>query len=164
MPAFVQTVRFAGFLWLMLGYLAIPAYAELYISEITRLDFATLEIPQHGAKRSLTVEPDGGYHGSGEVISGTPQRGEYYITDPFSRRNQTISINIQNIDGDSPFITLGKFRGIYNNRRLNFFPAWNLQNPGIQGKSLYLGATVEYTNRIQEGIYHPSYDIVIIYE
>lgn len=153
---------------LILVFLSVIPAAKaspLYISEVSRLDFAVLEIPSRGRRQHIEIPPDGrGYKGNGEVLSGMPQRGEYFITGPFTEHPQTISINIENVVTGSSELQLDKFKGIYDNRHIGNFPVWGLPSPGAGGKTLFLGARLEYTSNIAEGTYHPSYNIVIVYE
>ena len=142
------------------------AQASVYITEIDRLNFALLEIPSGGSKHRIIIPASGGaHHGNGVVLMGMPRRGEYFITSPFdSDARRTISIDIQNISTGSPALKLRKFKGIYGSRNIESFPAWGLSNPGKGGKTLYLGASLVYKSAVEERVYHPSFDIIIIYE
>lgn len=148
----------------LLGFLLhiTPLHAEIFISELDKLDFATLEIPT-GGQNQITIPADGsGYSGGGTVLIGTPKRGQYLITG--GRQQSTITIDVPNVVTGSPYIQLDRFRGQYGNRKINNFPVGNLQDPGPSGRILYLGARLRYNRNVIEGTYSPSFDIEVIYE
>lgn len=137
------------------------ANAELFISELSTLDFGTLEIPTQG-ERHITIPADGGaYRGDGAVLSGITRRGQYRVTG--DSENAAISLDITSTASPSG-LRLSNFEAIYDDRRLEGLPAWGLVNPGPAGKILYLGATLTYQANMVEDSPAPLFDITVIYE
>lgn len=137
------------------------AHADIVISEVSPLDFGTLVIPSIGEDH-VTVPADGAaYHGDGILLSGMPRRGQYLITGMQS--GSTISIDISSVAGANA-ATLGQFEAVYNGQGITHFPAWGLQDPGAEGKLLYVGATLTYSSAVMESSEAPGFDITVIYE
>ncbi|NDF13128.1 MAG: DUF4402 domain-containing protein [Proteobacteria bacterium] len=131
---------------------------SVIISEVQRMDFATLETSS--SPKDITVNYDGsGYTGSGVVLIGSPSRGGYQLVgDPTC----TVSLDIENISTGSANVTLDSFKGSYQNLTINSFPSSVLPAPGA-GSVLYLGAKMTYQN-VPEGPISPTFDLVVNYQ
>lgn len=138
-----------------------PARAEVIaIREVAGMNFAALQVPREGAHSILVYSDKDEYSGSGKVLFGTPNRGEYMIV---GDEETTATFDIQNIRTGSPYVKLEAFNGFYDGRKIESFPHSGIRL-SLKGKILYLGAKVTYTNNIIDGGLSPSFDVVVNYE
>ncbi len=139
-----------------------PAFATITITPVANMDFAMPEVPASPSS-NLILPADGGMvTGTGTIIDGIPHRGQVNL---FSTAGvSTISIDIQNISTGSGAVTLSNFTGIYDGIPISSFPQGALPLPSA-GKTLYLGATLTYTNAVTDGLtLNPTFDLIVIYE
>lgn len=139
-----------------------PAYATITITPVSDIDFAKPEVPSSPSSNLILPADGGNMTGTGTVIDGIPHRGQVNL---FSTGGtSTISVDIQNISTGSGAVTLTNFTGIYDGIPISSFPQGALPLPGT-GKTLYLGATLTYTNAVTDGLtLNPTFDLIVIYE
>lgn len=155
------------FLTTLLGHMLLMAHASyadsatVTISEITPLSFGVLEIPS--GTTSITINANGSApSGNANMISNTSSRAQFNVTG--NKRNQEVTLDIQNINTGSSALTLSKFKAIFGSQVINNFPISNVSSPESNGTTLYLGATLTFNQNLQARFYNMSYDLVINYE
>lgn len=107
-----------------------------------------------------TIHPDSTTEGSGTLLSGTPQAGNYTISCTANCSGSwTIDIDIQNVN-PAALKQFQSFTGDYDGTSIGAFPASGLDKPDPP-KTLKIGASAQYTNGVPNGETNPSYSIVV---
>ncbi|GEM_PF-2163515 len=140
-----------------------PARADvtISISDVTQMDWGTVQIPASGSEYISISPANSGISGTGTVLFGFPSRGVYSLKS--SGEGETaITIDISNVSTGSSNLTIDNFTGIYSSYTINSFPSASLPLPSTSGTNLYLGARETVNAAMTPTTLTPTFDIVVI--
>jgi hypothetical protein len=152
-------------------FLSTPAFAATCagvpsLTQLSQLDFSTLQIP--AATATLTIAPSSGSatSGTGALLYGAASSGRFSISSGSSSQKncKKITINVTGTGCGVSGCTLGSWTGKYGTTTLSGPPPWTgLAMPG-SGNTLYLGTTATYNSSVRAGTYAPVFTISVNYD
>lgn len=138
----------------LLSLFVFQAGAKVWLTELQSLTYPTAIKNTDRASR-VVLTWKGGLGGSTnvELLDSYYHQAKYRIR---SDSNRPITIEIANL-GNEPRINLRGFKLRYRNRTYKHFPVTNLENPGMEGEEIWVGATVTAGKRAKPGLKLPAY-------
>ena len=154
---------FAPFLALGLAFFSQCAAAAVTSATVRDMQFGLLNLPVSGSQYiQISATANNSYTGTGTLISGTPNRAQYTITNS-DNVAYTVDISINNISTGSATVTLNNFTGRWRTTNIASFPAVGLSLLRNSSATFYLGARMTYTPSTPEGNRNMTFDIVVTY-
>ncbi len=147
------------------GLVLLPLCAPAQVTSATTrdLNFAILTVPSSGSEYiQVNATANNSYSGTGSVITGTPNRALYTVTNPPGTA-YTVDLDINNVSVSDPTVTLTNFTGRWRTTNIASFPRFGLSMPANTTSNLFIGGRMTYTSGTPEGDVTMSFDIVITY-
>ncbi|WP_220751568.1 MULTISPECIES: hypothetical protein [Shewanella] len=134
------------------------ASAQIAITEIQPIKFPTV-LQNSGSSTTVVVNWKGaiGNSTNSTLLDNDYYQGRYFIT---SDGSSPIDINFMSLDNE-PLIQLKNFKIRYKNTTYKTFPVLGLDNPGIAGEYIDIGAKVVANKKSSQGFKYPQYTLSV---
>lgn len=163
MPTCIDSSRYLQLIKLtLLATLSVlccsSAFAQIVITEIQPIKFPTV-LQNSGTSSTVVVNWKGGIGNStnATLLDDDYYQGRYFIT---SDTSDPITINFISLNNE-PLIQIKNIKIRYKNTTYKTFPAMGLDNPGVDGEYIEIGAKVVANKKSSQGAKYPQYTLSV---
>jgi len=159
---FTRRMHACIFTWLFAMLLFIPQISTAQtVTENTQMAFGGASAPGTGSVTVILGLNDSITGGTADLAgAGTVTTGDYKIGKGGINGNVLIDIDVTDTTTTTG-LSLTSFTGTYDGNPITF-PATNQPNPGVSGKILRVGATLNITSAVTPGVgINPTFDITV---